>query len=172
MVYSLKHCSWLPYWFLQSTYFFLIFSFYVSQVHNSHKIPIEPDRIMLRIFQSSLGIQIGFHNITWITLNTQTCLKPDDRNRAQASSESVEGDLQPCRVQAVNLQSWNLDQAPSQKTARQHWTQPEWKGTGGKGTWKRCPRLWFPDNWRWHRQRWRACFIILLWNLDRGKPTS
>lgn len=40
--------------------FFLVltestFSFYVSQVHNSHKIPIEADRNVKQIFQSSLG---------------------------------------------------------------------------------------------------------------------
>lgn len=55
MVYSLKHCSWFSYRALQSTYFFLIFSFYVSHAHNSDEIPIEADRKMIQIFQSSLG---------------------------------------------------------------------------------------------------------------------
>lgn len=115
MAHLLKHCSWFPHWFLQSTYFFLIFSFYVSQVHNSHKVPIEADRIMLQVFQSSLEIQRGFHNKTSITRRPQTCLKPDSRNGGQASSESVERDLKPCRVHVVNLQSWNPGHASSQK---------------------------------------------------------
>lgn len=67
MIYSLKHCSWFSYPFLQSTYFFLIFSFYVSQVYNSHKMPIEAGRKMRQMFQSFLEIQIGFYNKTLIT---------------------------------------------------------------------------------------------------------
>ena len=46
--------------FMIPTYFFLIFSFYVSQIHNSHKVPTEADGKMIWIVQRSLGIQIGF----------------------------------------------------------------------------------------------------------------
>lgn len=104
--------------FLQSTFFILTFSFYVSQVHNSHKVPIEAERKMIRIVQSSLGIQIGFYNKTLITQSTQKSLKLDTGNREQASLKSDKGDLKPCRINAVSPQSWNS----GQKKARQHWT--------------------------------------------------
>lgn len=68
MVYSQKYCSRFSYQFLESTYFFLILSFYVSQVHNSHKVSIEADRKVKQIFQSSMGTQVGFYTKT---LNTQ-----------------------------------------------------------------------------------------------------
>lgn len=88
-------------------YFFEIFSFYVSQVRNSHKISIGVDRIMLQIVQSSLGIQIGFYNKTLITQRAQTCLKLNSTNRGHTSLKRVEGDLKPCRADAVKLESWN-----------------------------------------------------------------